>query len=277
MKVMVFEKNKPVAETTEEEEILSQTGKKDKNVRMYGFYICSILIRESSEDKRYTCKKLIQRVMEEYKVQISLSTIQNIINNLKQSNTFEKLYGGPKRGYYFESEQQVLDDIEINMIAQLLRNSTIIPFNSKKTIVDKLKYMASDNLCNFFDKYLLIPKEEKQNGLYNLFAEDMIRILTEQRPIIIELKESNQQETIEFNTYYVFSNDRDYELVGAQKNSDKAMIINFCQIQSYKVLENKTFKKKPLKVDKLCFQKNVLQELKTFPKTFLIESKCQVS
>ncbi len=172
----------------------------------------------------------------------------------------------------FIPNDAALSDIEINMIAQAIHNATIIPFSTKNSIMNKLKYMASDDLCNFFDKHLFISKEEKQKELYTQFAEDMIKILTEQRPMIIEIEKSNKQETIEFNTYHVFSNGRNYKLVGAEKDSDKATIIYFYQIKSYKILENKTFKKRKLKVDKLYFVENVLQELKAmFPKTFVIK------
>lgn len=172
----------------------------------------------------------------------------------------------------FIPNDAALNDIEINMIAQAIHNATIIPFNEKNSIISKLKCMASDDLCNFFDKHLFISKEEEQSELYIKFAEDMIKILTEQRPMLIEIEKSKKQETIEFNTYHVVSNGRNYKLVGAEKDSDNARIIYFYQIKTYKILENKTFKKRKLKVDKLYFEENVLKEIKAmFPKTFVIK------
>ena len=272
---MVFEKNKPIAETTEEEEILSQTGKKDKNVRMYGFYIYSILLKESNENRRFTCKKLAQRVLDRYKIKICLSTIQNTINNLQQSGSCDELCGDAYHGYYFEDNDKyipnelALDDIEINMIGQAIHNATIIPFSAKKSIVNKLKIMGSEDLKTFFDNNLSIPKEEKQNGLYNLFAEDMIKVMNEHRPIILKLK--NQDRTFEFNTYNVLSNDKTYKLVGAEKDSDRAKIINFNQIEFYEIREKKTFWKKQIKVDN-TFDESTLIELKTMsPGIFIKE------
>lgn len=194
---------------------------------------------------------------------------------LSQKGKKDKKVRDPHKSYLKDSDMYIpnelaLNDIEINMIAQSIHNARIIPYKEKESIFNKLKYMASEGLCNFFDKNLLITKEEKPNPLYTLFAEDMITVLTEQRPMIIEIENPDECETIEFNTYYVFSNSRYYELVGAQKNSDKAMSIFFRYIKSYKILKDKTFEKKPLKVDKEYFLENIFEELKAFPETFII-------
>ena len=151
-------------------------------------------------------------------------------------------------GYYLENQdgdlylpfEYVLDDVEINILIQTIKSSRNASLGAKKGIIDKLKYLASDKLKYVLNKNTHIVKDVKYNHLKDLFAEDMMEVIAEQRPIMIQLKEPKGKKElayIEFHTYAVLPYTDSYVLVGRVKDGKIARFITFGAIKHYRVIE----------------------------------------
>lgn len=285
---MKFEGNIAIPENYEEEELIVK-GKKNKEVKLYSAYIYRVLLEESSINNTFKVKELCKRILERFKVYIEISTIQDYIKSI---NIMEdvKLQGDPYNGYYMENQNgdvylpfdYVLDDVEINILIQTIKTSRNASLGAKKGIIDKLKYLASDNLKYVLNKNAHIVKDVKYNNLKDLFAEDMIEVMAEQRPIMIQFKEPKGMKKlkyIEFHTYAILPYTNSYVLVGRVKDGKIARFIAFGEIKDYRVIENQKFTKVkvPIKLSTLFTSEGNLEILKAdHPNDFIFPTQQEI-
>lgn len=285
---MRFEGNIAIPENFEEEELIVK-GKKNKEVKLYSAYIYKVLLEESSINNTFKVKELCKRILERFKVYIEISTIQDYIKSI---NIMEdvKLQGDPYYGYYMENQNGdmyvpfdfILDDTEINILIQILKNSRIATVGAKRNIIEKLKYYGSENLNYILEKNKHIVRDDKHNHLKDLFAEDMIEVMAEQRPIMIQLKEPKgikELKYIEFHTYAVLPYTDSYVLVGRVKDGKIARFIAFGTIKNYRVIENQKFTKVkvPIKLSTFFTSEGNLEILKNdHPNDFIFPTQQEI-
>lgn len=280
---MRFEGNTAIPETQQEEELIVK-GKKNKEVKLYSAYIYRVLLEESSVSNTFKVKELCKRILERFKVYIEISTIQDYIKSIDTMNGLS-IQGNPYNGYYLENQngdmyvpfEYLLDDTEINMLIQTIKHSRIPSVGSKKSIINKLKYFASDSLKQLLSKQKHITKEEKHNHLKDLFSEDMIDVVTEQRPIMLQLKKEHKY--LEFHTYAVLSHLDTYILVGRYKDAKIARFISLGTIEDYRVIESKRFTKVkvPIKYSTFFTSDECLEILKSdCPNDFIFPTQSEI-
>lgn len=285
---MRFEGNTAIPETQQEEELIVK-GKKNKEVKLYSAYIYRVLLEESSVSNTFKVKELCKRILERFEVYIEISTIQDYIKSINSMKGLS-IQGNPYNGYYLENQNgdvylpfdYVLYDVEINILIQTIKASRNASLGAKKGIIDKLKYLASDNLKYVLNKNAHIVKDVKYNNLKDLFAEDMIQVITEQRPIMLQLKEpkgTKELKYIEFHTYAVLPYKDSYLLVGRVKDGKIARFVSFESIKNYKVIENQKFTKVKvlIKLSMVFTTEENLEILKTdHPNDFIFPTQQEI-
>ena len=282
---MRFEGNTAIPETQQEDELIVK-GKKNKEVKLYSAYIYRVLLEESSASNTFKVKELCKKLLERFEVYIEISTIQDYIKSINSMRGLS-IQWNPYNGYYLENQNgdvylpfdYVLNDVEINILIQTIKASRNASLGAKKGIIDKLKYLASDNLKYVLNKNAHIVKDVKYNNLKDLFAEDMIQVITEQRPIMLQLKEpkgTKELKYIEFHTYAVLAYKDSYLLVGRVKDGKIARFVLFENIKNYRVIENQKFKKVkvPIKLSMVFTTEENLEILKTdHPNDFIFPTQ----
>lgn len=285
---MRFEGNTAIPETHQEEELIVK-GKKNKEVKLYSAYIYRVLLEESSVSNTFKVKELCKRILERFEVYIEISTIQDYIKSINSMKGLS-IQGNPYNGYYLENQdgdiylpfEYVLDDTELNMLIQNIKRSKNASIGAKKAIINKLKHLASDNLKELLNRNGHIVKDVKHNHLKDLFAEDMIEVIAEQRPIMLQLKEPTGKKElayIEFHTYAVLPYTDSYVLVGRFKDGKIARFISFGSIKDYRVIENQKFTKVkvPIKYSAIFISDECLEILKTdHPNDFIFPTQQEI-
>lgn len=285
---MHFEKNTVIPDTFEDEELLSLGKKKKKGKgKLYSAYIYRTLLEEASKDNPLKVKDICLRIIEKFKVYIDITTIQGHIKEIRKNNVMPdiKLYGKPHRGYYikykngdaFLSKKELLDDIEINVLIQSIRRSRIASATAKKSIVEKLKnLLLGEETKSFLEKYGSVEKDREHNINLDLFAEDMVDVITNCRPIMLKFK--NQEEYKEFYTYALIPCSDAYLLVGCYKGSEVAFVTTLSMITDYYAITDETFEKTPLRIKiGQMFDEQRINFLKSeYEKDFIFPSEKEV-
>lgn len=263
-------------------------GKKDRFTKFYSIYVYKVLTEDASKDEPLKVLDILEIIKEKFKVILSKDTIQEYIRlfkiHLLPNYTLE---GNPYDGYYLTSDNEDilvpgefrLDDIEINILIQMLRKSRLASDGAKKNIIEKLSYSAGSELKEFLNKHSYFSKDINFNIQKNLFAEDMIEIINQRRPIMLQRKLSNGKVNSTFRRFniYAFIPFQDtYCIVGAPNCGNVANFLTLNQINKYYVLEDETFDKTPLhiRMSTMFTTDEVLETLKTeHPNDFIFPTK----
>ena len=279
---MHFEKNTIIPDSFEDEELLS-ISKENKQEKPYSAYIYRTLLEEANQTNPLKVKDICLKIIEKFNVYINITTIQDHIKDIREKNVMPdiEIYGKPHRGYYikykngdvFLSKKDLLDDIEINVLIQSIRRSRIASATAKKSIVEKLKNLLLDEETkSFIEKHGSVEKDRKHNINLDLFAEDMVDVITNCRPIMLKFK--NQEEYKEFNTYALIPSSDNYLLVGCYNNSKLSQLIPISNITDYYVITDESFEKTPLRIRMgIMFDEQRINFLKSeYAKDFIFPS-----
>lgn len=238
--------------------------KKENNMsdsgRLLGIYIRDILIKTTKEEP-ITIKEILSTLEEDYEIFVDVTTIQRYINEMKKGMKDYSLCGN-RDGYYLLKNQEVLipktsllSNNEVNVIANAISNVNYLSQDEKNNIIYKLADQIQDE--NFKD--ILLNKWMPQNQNYSEIAErilnDKPKIL-DNHPILITMEHGRNHisEPFKFFVYNILPTYNDLLLVGRpEKKSQNHLVamtnkILSSRIKSYKLLEDETFEKTPIKI-----------------------------
>lgn len=244
-------------------------GKGGRFTKFYSLYVFKVLTEEANENNPLKVAQIAESVNDNYNISISNDTVQEYIRLFRDDCLYGyELLGDPHNGYYLEnifgdimlSGDCKLDDIEINILAQMIKTSRSINVGAKNSIIKKLAAQGSEQVEAFLNKYKFMPKIDEDTTQNLLLAEDMIQIIQQQRPILLQDKRYSNKSPRKFYTYAIIPNRDGYVLVGTF-GGPFATFIPSKSIIKYEVLEDEIFNKKPLRIKPGVFVNDNVQEI----------------
>lgn len=228
--------------------------------RLLGIYVRDILINASKEEP-ITIKEILNILEEDYEIYVDKTTIQRYINEMKDGMPQYELMGD-RYGYYLKNNsgdlnikyEDRLKDNELITIINSISNLNYINDNDKINILTKLTEQSDNEETKnlILDKYM--PKTENFSEIANQISNDMPKIL-QNHPILITIKNCrlNEEKPYKFYVYNIIQRNGDLLLVGKSDFKVKVFyylenVVPASKITSYKLLEDESFEKKPIKI-----------------------------
>lgn len=228
--------------------------------RLLGIYIRDILIKTSKEEP-ITIKEILRTLEEDYEIFVDVTTIQRYINEMKKGMKDYSLCGN-RDGYYLLKNQEVLipqtsllSNNEVNVIVNAISNVNYLSQDEKNNIIYKLAEQIQDE--DFKDSMLnkWMPANKENSKIAEQILMDQPKIF-KNHPILITVEQgrSRTSEPFKFFVYNIIPSYNNLLLVGRpEKKSQNHLVamtnkILSSRIKSYKLLEDETFEKTPIKI-----------------------------
>lgn len=255
------------------------------NKRLYGVYIYNILIEYATAESKLSVKNISDLSNKIYGEKIDEVTIQRYINSFKNLEN-HTLLGNWKEGFclinnnckIISNENKFYDD-EIELLITLVRTTKRLKTHDKTFLIDKLSNLYDNNQLKEYYNYLILEKNDESKPFAtekNVKAQkylfyNLVSIINEQKPIILEGQSCFIKNGEKFNCYAFMPQDNNTILVGTY-NGISAVFISLSSISSFKVMYNEKFIKTPLTLKKnLIFNDKIINFIKTnYPDDFII-------
>lgn len=259
---MRFEGNVIVSESTEDE-VLLEEGRKNKKRMLYGIYILSILVEESSCENPLKVKDICKRVLERYKVLIDISTIQEYMKVFENIHGYQirknkdfSYYATKESGIYI-SEDERLTDYEINYLAGLVTSSRKLYKCQKYQILEKLSMLCFDETNSDYVSEIIHTnkaKDKLRGDVYHRLLNDVPRIMKSNLVMKIKLKRRGFDSLYnKFKLYAVIPRGESLLLIGSFSESGIARVVIDTMIENYNILEAECFERKKLVIKQSVF------------------------
>lgn len=252
--------------------------------RLYGIYIYNILTGHATVENPLTVKQIAETCQKVYDEKIDEVTIQRYINSIRNLEN-HTLDGDWKKGFYlinndvqFISNDDKFLDEEIELLITLLRTTRKIKNEKKRPLIEKLcDLYNSKNLQEFYDYFVLekdkVPRRpinEKHLKIQHYLFHNLVSVITEKNPIILEGKSFGIKNGKKFNCYAFIPEGDITTLVGTY-DGVSAVFISLNSITNYKIIYDENFNKTPLTLNRTVYRNRIINFLKiNYPNDFII-------